>query len=72
MNITQSNRRSIEFEKIRNGTVFKYEGDTYIKGQDKFAVSLETGEIYEVPEGQWNECYMYVHASLNLTGGGWR
>lgn len=64
MNI--STRRSIEFEKIRNGTVFKHNGYTYIKGEGKYAISLESGDITEVKDGTWNDCTIYPGASLRL------
>lgn len=68
MIIEEKNRTAIEFEKIRNGTVFQYEGNTYIKGDDAFATNLATGNIVNVAscEAKWNKCYMYTRSTLKL------
>lgn len=61
-------KRSIEFEKIRNGTVFTMNGVAYIKGDGKYAVDLDTGHVTD-PEKtgvEWSECYIYPRASLKL------
>lgn len=68
MIVAEITKRSIEFEKIRTGTVFKRGVNTYIKGDNKYAVNMETGAVTEVDplDQSWNECYIYPHASLKL------
>lgn len=68
MIIEEKNRTAIEFEKIRNGTVFQYEGNTYIKGDDVYATNLATGQVFNVTlsEANWNKCYMYTRSTLKL------
>lgn len=61
-------KRPIEFDKIRNGTVFTMDGNTYIKGDGKYAVDLDLGHVIEPGKtGEWTECYIYPRASLKLT-----
>ena len=59
---------TMEFDKIRNGTVFVIGGVTYIKGDGKYAVDLNTGHVIEPSKtGEWFECQIYPRASLKLT-----
>lgn len=66
MYVNKKEKRSIEFEKIRNGTVFMCDGITYLKGDGKYAVNMETGHVNEVSPDAWEECYIYPGASLKL------
>lgn len=59
---------TMEFDKIRNGTVFTISGVTYIKGDGKYAIDLNTGHVIEPNKtGEWFECQIYPRASLKLT-----
>lgn len=65
--IETENKRSIEFEKIRNGTVFKCNNQIYLKGEPPCAVNMDTGEITKVTDDdKWSVCYIYPGASLKL------
>ena len=66
--IETDNKRSIEFEKIRNGTVFRCADQVYLKGQAVYAINLDTGDITRVgaDETKWSVCYIYPGASLKL------
>ena len=68
MIIEEKNRTPIEFEKIRNGTVFQYEGETYIKGDGGTATNLESGLVTQVNElgVKWDKCYMFTRSTLKL------
>lgn len=68
MIIEEKNRTPIEFEKIRNGTVFQYHGDTYIKGEGNTATNLETGTVTQVDSLglKWDKCYMFTRSTLKL------
>lgn len=68
MYVVNSDKRTIEFDKIRNGTVFTMDGTSYLKGDGKYAVDLKTGHVIEPDKiGEWNECYIYPKASLKLS-----
>lgn len=68
MYVNKKEKRSIEFDKIRNGTVFMCDGITYLKGDGVYAVNMETGHVNEIAPGStaWEECYIYPGASLKL------
>lgn len=67
---SKSNKRSIPFGDIREGTAFvKGGGETYIKGSSGAALDVKTGQItYPANDanGGWEECYIYPRASLSL------
>ena len=65
------NKRTITFEDIREGTVFKkvHGDETYIKGSNSTAINLDSGKVvYPANDagGHWNECYIFPRASLSL------
>ena len=69
MYISSTSKKSIEFDKIREGTIFTCGGLTYLRGNNNAAVNMKTGEIiYPVndPSGGWDKCYIYPQASLIL------
>lgn len=60
-------KRSMEFDKIHDGTVFTMLDHTYIKGDGRYAVDLDSGHVIEPGKtGEWTECYIYPRASLKL------
>lgn len=63
-------KKSMEFDKIREGTVFTCEGKVYLKGTGGAAVDLETGNIIypanDTNHSMWNTCLIYPRASVNL------
>lgn len=67
MYIEKHDKRSIEFAKIRQGTVLTHNDGVYIKGSGESAVDLKTGQIiYPANDGQWEDCLIYPYASVNL------
>lgn len=63
MKIDKSKKREIRYEDIRQGTVFVFKENAYIK-TDSGAVNLLDGST-SMPS-EWNECYIYPNASLRL------
>lgn len=71
MNVEMNNKRPMEFNKIRNGTVFKCEDTPYLKGDDDYATNLTTGHILKPNDSDqdahdWSVCYIYPRASLKI------
>ena len=64
--IINKDRKYMEFEKIRSGTVFTFDDKTYLKCEGDAAVDVMTGEIIH-PVG-WDTCILYLKASLRLGG----
>lgn len=65
------NKRTIEFEKIREGTVLTCDGRTYVKGTGGSATDLETGQVvYPANDAakKWDKCLIYPGAYVSLHG----
>ena len=56
--------RTMEFAKVRPGTVITFEGKTYLRCEGDAAVDLITGEI--IRPVNWDTCLIYNKASLKL------
>jgi hypothetical protein len=71
MKVETTSKRPIDFDKIRCGTVFTNNGETFIKingENDKpLAVNLETGQL-DTPISKFKECYIYPRAIIKLNG----
>lgn len=72
MNIETNEKRTIEFERIRSGTVFECGDKIYLKGKtdnDDVAINLVTGSVIwpdrSVPN-KWDKCHMHLNASIKL------
>ena len=71
MKVEQSNKRPLEFDKIRVGTVFVCNNRNYIKACNNdttFAVDIEKGTIID-PTVDFESCYIYPGAVIRLNGG---
>ncbi len=70
MNVFNEDRKPVmDFDKIRNGTVFTCDKIAYIKGSDSYATNLKTGRVLQPKkEGgvDWTQCTVYNKASLRL------
>lgn len=65
----REDKKSIDFDSIRDGTVFTLGGAIYIKGDGKYAVNLTDGRVLEpakMTDINWNNCLIYPRASLSL------
>lgn len=63
--------KTIEFRKIRIGTVFEADDMIYLKGKydgmDEVAVNLVTGSVFVPDEGEkWDHCRLYPKASIKI------
>lgn len=68
---TIEKKRPIEFEKIRNATVFTCNGEVYIKGDDVYAMNISTGNVVQPMmdknSDKFETCYIYPKARLHLS-----
>ena len=65
MIINKENKQiSMDFEKIRKGTVFTFDGKTYFKCEGDGAVDLVTGDL--IHPANWDPCFIHPKASLKL------
>lgn len=62
MYINKENK--MDFEKIRKGTVFTFDGKTYLKCEGDAAVDLVSGDL--IHPANWNLCFIHPRASLKL------
>lgn len=72
MKVEQSNKRPMEFDKVRIGTVFVHDRRTYIKAcrdNEVCAVDLEKGTIIDPTTNDFKDCYIYPGAAIRLNGG---
>lgn len=72
MNIEKTTEKTIEFERIRSGTVFECGDKIYLKGRtdtDDVAVSLTTGSVIwpdRSKPNKWDKCHMHLDASIKI------
>ncbi len=64
MLINKERKQTMEFAKVRPGTVFTFENKTYFRAQEEAAIDLVTGEILH--PANWDECIVHNKASLKL------
>ena len=67
MNI-KCEERTFDFSIIRDGCVFRCGDDIYIKGENKYATNLKTGQRVEPSpnDNKWKICYTYPKAYMTL------
>lgn len=56
--------QKMDFEVIREGTVFQHGDSYYLRANQGRAVDISTGSIYD--DNDWGACYIYPRATLKL------
>lgn len=71
MKVQTTNKRPMEFDKVRPGTIFTSDGKTYMKvvfGDDMLAVEMESGAVINPTASDFKECLIYPGAVIKLYG----